>query len=66
MVELIYNWDLEDYDGGCNFGYFVYWVGDIYDVCECFQKFGVIINCLFCDGCMVFVCLLDGILVELL
>lgn len=63
-VELIYNWDLEEYGGGWNFGYFVYCVENIYEICVYFDVMGYMINCLLCDGYMVFVCLLDGIFVE--
>ncbi|MEC8549857.1 MAG: VOC family protein, partial [Pseudomonadota bacterium] len=29
-LELTYNWDPEDYDGGRNFGHLAYYVDDIY------------------------------------
>lgn len=66
MVELTYNWDPEDYDGGRNFGHLAYRVGDIYEACERFQSLGVTINRPPRDGRMAFVRSPDGISVELL
>jgi len=66
MVELTYNWDPEDYDGGRNFGHLAYQVGDIYKACEHFQSLGVAINRPPRDGRMAFVRSPDGISVELL
>lgn len=66
MVELTYNWDPEDYDGGRNFGHLAYRVGDIYEACERFQNLGVTINRPPRDGRMAFVRSPDGISVELL
>src|SRR5579875_3946764 len=34
MVELTYNWDTEDYQGGRNFGHLAYAVDDIYAACQ--------------------------------
>ena len=66
MVELTYNWDSEDYDGGRNFGHLAYAVDDIYAACERLQAGGVTINRPPRDGRMAFVRSPDGISVELL
>ncbi len=66
LVELTYNWDPEDYQGGRNFGHLAYRVDNIYSVCERLQKAGVTINRPPRDGHMAFVRSPDGISVELL
>lgn len=66
MVELTYNWDPEDYDGGRNFGHLAYRVDDIYGVCQRLQDGGVVINRPPRDGHMAFVRSPDGISIELL
>lgn len=66
MVELTYNWDPEDYQGGRNFGHLAYVVDDIYDLCARLQKAGVTINRPPRDGYMAFVRSPDGISIELL
>jgi lactoylglutathione lyase len=66
MVELTYNWDTEDYQGGRNFGHLAYAVDDIYAVCARLQAGGVTINRPPRDGHMAFVRSPDGISVELL
>ncbi len=66
MVELTYNWDPEDYDGGRNFGHLAYRVDDIYAVCQRLMDKGVTINRPPRDGHMAFVRSPDGISVELL
>ena len=66
MVELTYNWDTEDYQGGRNFGHLAYAVDDIYALCERLQAGGVTINRPPRDGHMAFVRSPDGISVELL
>ena len=66
MVELTYNWDKEDYNGGRNFGHLAYQVDDIYALCKRLQDGGVIINRPPRDGHMAFVRSPDGISVELL
>jgi lactoylglutathione lyase len=66
MVELTYNWDPEEYQGGRNFGHLAYEVDDIYAVCERMQQNGVLINRPPRDGRMAFVRSPDGISVELL
>ena len=66
MVELTYNWDPEDYDGGRNFGHLAYRVDDIYATCQHLMDNGVTINRPPRDGRMAFVRSPDGISVELL
>ena len=66
MVELTYNWDPEDYDGGRNFGHLAYRVDDIYATCQHLLDKGVTINRPPRDGRMAFVRSPDGISVELL
>lgn len=66
MVELTYNWDSEDYQGGRNFGHLAYRVGNIYETCKRLMDGGVIINRPPRDGHMAFVRSPDGISVELL
>jgi len=65
-VELTYNWDPEDYDGGRNFGHLAYQVDDIYGLCQHLQDNGVTINRPPRDGRMAFVRSPDGISIELL
>ena len=66
MVELTYNWDSEDYQGGRNFGHLAYAVDDIYAVCQRLKDGGVTINRPPRDGHMAFVRSPDNISVELL
>ena len=66
LVELTYNWDPEDYDGGRNFGHLAYRVDDIYATCQHLMDNGVTINRPPRDGRMAFVRSPDGISVELL
>ena len=66
MVELTYNWDPEDYQGGRNFGHLAYAVDDIYAACQRLMDGGVVINRPPRDGLMAFVRSPDGISVELL
>ena len=66
MVELTYNWDPEDYQGGRNFGHLAYQVDDIYSLCAKLQDGGVTINRPPRDGHMAFVRSPDGISIELL
>lgn len=66
MVELTYNWDPEDYDGGRNFGHLAYVVDDIYALCQKLMDGGVTINRPPRDGHMAFVRSPDGISIELL
>jgi len=65
-VELTYNWDPEDYDGGRNFGHLAYRVDDIYAVCQRLMDGGVVINRPPRDGHMAFVRSPDNISIELL
>ncbi|MBT8144038.1 MAG: lactoylglutathione lyase [Gammaproteobacteria bacterium] len=66
LVELTYNWDDEEYDGGRNFGHLAYRVDDIYAVCQRLMDAGVTINRPPRDGHMAFVRSPDGISIELL
>ena len=65
-VELTYNWDTEDYQGGRNFGHLAYAVDDIYATCTRLQAGGVTISRPPRDGRMAFVRSPDGISIELL
>jgi len=65
-VELTYNWDPEDYQGGRNFGHLAYRVDNIYETCQRLMDAGVTINRPPRDGHMAFVRSPDGISVELL
>ena len=66
LVEITYNWDSEDYDGGRNFGHLAYRVDDIYETCQRLYDAGVVINRPPRDGRMAFVKSPDGISIELL
>ena len=66
MVELTYNYDPEDYQGGRNFGHLAYEVDDIYATCQRLKDAGVTINRPPRDGHMAFVRSPEGISVELL
>ena len=66
LVELTYNWDAEDYQGGRNFGHLAYRVDDIYETCQRLMDLGVTINRPPRDGHMAFVRSPDNISVELL
>jgi lactoylglutathione lyase len=66
MVELTYNYDPEDYQGGRNFGHLAYEVDDIYAACQRLMDGGVTINRPPRDGRMAFVRSPDGISIELL
>jgi lactoylglutathione lyase len=66
LVELTYNWDPEDYQGGRNFGHLAYRVDDIYAACHRLMDAGVTINRPPRDGHMAFVRSPDGISIELL
>ena len=65
-VELTFNWDTEDYQGGRNFGHLAYQVDDIYAVCRKLMDGGVTINRPPRDGHMAFVRSPDNISIELL
>jgi lactoylglutathione lyase len=66
LVELTYNWDPEDYQGGRNFGHLAYEVDDIYAACQKLLDGGVTINRPPRDGHMAFVRSPDNITIELL
>ncbi|NRG18495.1 VOC family protein [Rhizobiales bacterium] len=66
LVELTYNWDPEDYQGGRNFGHLAYECDNIYELCDSLQKAGVTINRPPRDGRMAFVRSPDGISIEIL
>ena len=66
LLELTYNWDPEEYDGGRNFGHLAYEVDDIYATCQKLMDNGVTINRPPRDGRMAFVKSPDGISFELL
>lgn len=66
LLELTWNWDPEEYDGGRNFGHLAYRVDDIYEICEKLQNAGVVINRPPRDGYMAFVRSPDGISIEFL
>ncbi len=65
-VELTYNWDPQDYDGGRNFGHLAYRVDDIYATCQRVLDAGHIVHRPPRDGHMAFVKTPDGISIELL
>jgi len=65
-VEITWNWDPEEYDGGRNFGHLAYQVDDIYASCQRLLDAGVTINRPPRDGHMAFVRSPDGISIELL
>jgi lactoylglutathione lyase len=65
-VELTFNWDPEDYQGGRNFGHLAYAVDDIYATCQRLKDGGVVINRPPRDGHMAFVRSPDNISIELL
>jgi lactoylglutathione lyase len=66
MVELTFNWDIEEYQGGRNFGHLAYRVDDVYAACERLSRMGAVINRPPRDGHMAFVRSPDGISIELL
>lgn len=66
LVELTYNWDESNYDGGRNFGHLAYRVDDIYQTCQNLIDKGVTINRPPHDGHMAFIKSPDGISIELL
>ena len=66
LVEITWNWDPEEYQGGRNFGHLAYRVDNIYEVCQRLMDKGVTINRPPRDGHMAFVRSPDGISIELL
>ena len=65
-IELTYNWDPEDYDGGRNLGHLAFRVDDIYATCQRLMDAGITINRPPRDGYMAFVRTPDRISIELL
>ena len=65
-VELTYNWDDQDYDGGRNFGHLAFQVDDIYAACQRLMDGGVVVNRPPRDGHRAFSRSPDGISIELL
>ena len=66
LIELTFNWDEKDYDGGRNFGHLAFEVDDIYAVCKRLLQNAIIINRPPRDGRMAFVQSPDQISIELL
>jgi len=66
LVELTFNWDEREYQGGRNFGHLAYRVDDIYETCRRLAEAGVTINRPPRDGYMAFVRSPDNISIELL
>ena len=66
LLEITWNWDPEDYDGGRNFGHLAYRVENIYEICQRLLDKGVTINRPPRDGHMAFIRSPDGISIELL
>ena len=66
LLELTYNWDTEDYEGGRNFGHLAFSVNNIYETCQSLMDNGVTINRPPRDGYMAFIKSPDGISIELL
>ena len=66
LIELTYNWDEHEYQGGRNFGHLAYRVDDIYETCRKLMDAGVTINRPPRDGYMAFIRSPDDISIELL
>ena len=66
LVEITYNWDSEQYEGGRNFGHLAYQVDNIYATCQRLIDKGVTLNRPPRDGRMAFIKSPDGISIELL
>tara|TARA_R110001599_G_scaffold353459_1_gene592507 strand:+ start:211764 stop:212204 length:441 start_codon:yes stop_codon:yes gene_type:complete len=66
LLEITWNWDPQEYDGGRNFGHLAYQVEDIYKTCQRLLDKGVTINRPPWDGHMAFIRSPDGISIELL
>jgi lactoylglutathione lyase len=66
QIELTWNWDLEEYGEGRNFGHVAYEVDDIYALCQRLMDKGITINRPPRDGRMAFVRSPDNISIELL
>lgn len=66
MLELTYNWELEEYTSSRNFGHLAFRVDDIYKTCAHLMERGVVINRPPRDGRMAFVRSPDDVSIELL
>jgi lactoylglutathione lyase len=66
LLELTYNWDVEDYGSARNFGHLAFLVDDIYAACTKLAAMGVVINRPPRDGHMAFVRSPDLVSIELL
>ena len=66
LLELTYNWDTEDYQGGRNFGHLAFEVDNIYQTCQRLIDAGVLINRPPRDGRMAFIRSPDNISIEFL
>jgi lactoylglutathione lyase len=66
LVELTFNWDVEDYSEARFFGHLAYEVDDIYALCERLMQAGVVINRPPRDGVMAFIRSPDRHSIELL
>jgi lactoylglutathione lyase len=66
LIELTFNWDVEDYGSARNFGHLAFEVDDIYAACARLKDGGVNINRPPRDGRMAFVRSPDQISIELL
>ena len=65
-IELTYNWELEKYDNGRNFGHLALSVKNIYETCQKLMDKGVTINRPPREGRMAFIKSPDNISIELL
>ncbi|HMO67811.1 MAG TPA: VOC family protein [Novosphingobium sp.] len=65
-IELTYNWDPQEYDGGRNFGHIAFEVDDIYAKCRDLLDRGIPIVRPPRDGYMAFVRSPDNISIEIL
>lgn len=54
-IELTWNWDPEEYNGGRNFGHLAFRVDNIYELCQSLMDAGITINRPPRDGHMAFV-----------
>jgi len=66
LLELTYNWDTENYEGGRNFGHLAFEVDNTYETCQKLMDVGVLINRPPRDGHMAFIRSPDKISIELL
>ncbi len=66
QIELTWNWDVEPYPAGRNFGHIAYAVEHIYQKCQHLLDMGYTIHRPPRDGYMAFVKSPDGISIELL